>query len=219
MELEGVQGRTLFPTLQQGPWWPIARFAESTVEPSAAARDPHPHEQEEAVNYLLDGELTYAGEAGESLRLGEGAVALLTAVRPHTHDLYPTGLRRTRWLSLVVALSPGTAEPAHVLRRADASPLEAVAAGVERRNLVGPRAPIQATSELEVVEVRLAPGASTELEVGAGRRLVAYVHDGAGTVRGLPAAWGSGVLAESLRRLELASSSGMRVTVATVPSP
>lgn len=219
MEIDGVQGRTLFPTLQQGPWWPIVRFAESTVLPSAAARDPHPHELEEVVNYLLAGELTYAGEAGASLRLGEGAVTLLTAVRPHTHDLYPTGDRQARWLSIVVKLSTGAPEPPSVLRRSDASPAATPVAGVERWDLVGPPASLRATSGLEVVELRLARGASTELKIGAGRRVVAYVHDGGGTIRGAAVESGSGVLAECLGRLELSSSTGMGVTVATVPSP
>lgn len=219
MQLDGVLGGTLFPSLQQGPWWPIERFAESTVDPRSATRDPHPHEREEVVNYVLAGELAHADGTGATTPLHEGSVSVLTAVRSISHDLYPTGDRPARWISLVVHLADREAGTPAPFRLTNAPPVDTIAPGVTRKRLVGPGTEVDTVSALELSDVDVAAAASVQLDMDALRRLVVYVRDGTGTVLGTPVQPGTGLLTEGLRRVPVESAKGMNLILATIPAP
>lgn len=219
MELDGVAGRTVFPTPDQGPWLPLERFAESRAVGRRVSSDPHPHRLEEVVNYVLSGRMIRTGGGEPEAELGAGTVSRLTAHGSVTHDVYPAPGSEARWISIVTRLPSVAPSPAPPSRDVGLPRVHRLSGGVGRKNLVGPKATLPSLAGLEAVDLTIPPGRSFRVSVGTALRAVVYAVGGSGSVQGRPIAEGAGLLAEDLEALELKADSEFRVILATVPSP
>src|SRR5437870_2087266 len=99
----------LFPSREQAPWLPFERFAE-TMTTSRTKLGRHPHQAEEVVIYLVEGEVDHVDGSGRREALTAGSVAVLTAHEEISHDMEMLKGKRARWLSVVVRL-PWHTEP------------------------------------------------------------------------------------------------------------
>lgn len=217
VSLAGVEGSVLFPTLQQGPWLPLERLAESTTteEPES---DPHSHEKEEVVNYVLKGSATYIDEAGGKHELPEGSVAVLSSFEPTRHDLIPRNGVVTRWVSLVVRLSRPRPEEMPLLQFTHAVSRSPVSDRLRWLRIVGGGAPAASSVGLEMAHLTFLKPDRLDVPIDVGRRVVAYALEGAPQVANTSVASGSGMLAEGLSAFRVDGKVGDQVALISVPS-
>jgi redox-sensitive bicupin YhaK (pirin superfamily) len=202
--------------MQQGPWLPLERFAES-VASGEPVSDPHAHEKEEVVNYVLDGSATYLDGTGTKHEMRPGMVAVLSSLEPSRHDLIP-GKGVARWLSLVVRLSqPRSAEwtplqiaPA-VLRRPTSSRLRWL-------SVLGGDAPASSSVGVELAHLTFLATDRMVLEVPSGVRVVAYVLEGTPQIGGWPVVRGSGLLAQGSESFQIDGKDRDQVAFVLAPS-
>ncbi len=220
MILEDVQGRVLFPTPTRGPWLPFVRFAETLTTGGGFDPEGHSHQQEEVLNYLLEGEVEYEDDGGRRSVLGEGTVALLTARKEAHHNLVPKGSQRARWLSVVVRYQSKRG-PAHLVQVAAGSPAVPAAQGISQepveRHLVGPESPVASACGLKVLEVEFRKPGRCICPVGQEQRAIVYVIDGTAFMDNQLIGAGAGVLLEDATDIALRAETKTRVLLASVP--
>lgn len=217
VSLAGVEGSVLFPTMQQGPWLPLERLAESraTEEPES---DPHWHEKEEVVNYVLQGTATYIDDAGGEHRMSKGMVAVLSSFEPSRHDLIPRAGEATRWVSLVTRLShPGPGE-LPLLQIAPAAPRSPTSDRLSWLCIVGGCASAASSVGLEMAHLTFWKPDGLDLRVPLGFRVVAYVLEGAPQIANRSMAPGNGLLAEGPSSCRIDGTAGDQVTFILVPA-
>ncbi|HEV2165976.1 MAG TPA: hypothetical protein VGS23_03195 [Thermoplasmata archaeon] len=219
IDLDGMAGRVLFPSLEQGPWLPVERFAESRAVGEPASPDPHPHRQEEVVNYVLSGRMRRTGPGIPEARLEAGSVSRLTARGTLTHDVQPSPGSAARWISIMTRLPPETPPGPPPFEETGTARAVELDEGVRRANLVGAQSPLPSLAGLELADLTIPRGSTYRAQVGAYRRTVVYVVDGSGVVETRPMAAGAGLLAENLDELRFRADSDYRVLLATVPTP
>jgi redox-sensitive bicupin YhaK (pirin superfamily) len=217
MELEDVSGKVLFPTPTQGPWTPFLRFAETVTTGGGRDAEGHSHRREEVVNYVLEGRVEYEDDAGRRSPLEAGTVVLLTAREEARHNLVPRDALRTRWVSAIVRCSPTAGGPPHRVQWAAGVATPQGGDGVVERRLVGPQAPVVASSGLECRELAFPSGGACVCAVGGERRAVAYVLDGKARIGDQLVEAGSGALVENTNELSFEADAGARVFLASVP--
>ncbi len=214
--LVGMEGRVLFPTLQQGPWLPLERFAESrtTGEPKA---DPHSHERQEIVNYLLEGEATYFDDSGSEREITAGTVILLSSFDSSRHDLVAKNGVLSRYVATVVELPhpiPPGSPPLQILR---AVPRRPHSDRLRWLSLVGSGAPAVSSVGLEMSHLAFLKPDRVDLRVPPGVRVVAYGLEGSPKVEGHPLAPGDGILAEGASSVRVDGIEGDQAVIVQVP--
>lgn len=217
VSLAGVEGRVLFPTLQQGPWLPLERLAESlTTEESES--DPHSHEKEEVVNYVLEGAATYIDGGGGKHEMSAGMVAVLSSYEPSRHDLTPRSGAGTRWVSLVARLSHPKPPELPLLQITHAVPRSPPSDRLQWWWVVGGGAPAGSSVGLEMAHLTFLKTDRMDLDIPSGLRVVAYVLEGAPQIEGHPMVPGNGLLAEGSSSFRIDGTEGDQVTFILVPS-
>jgi redox-sensitive bicupin YhaK (pirin superfamily) len=217
MELDGEVGRTLFPTPSQGPWWPFAALVDCSVT-GAEDPSPHPHRDEEAVNYVVQGELTHEDEPGKVTSMPAGTVAVLTTRAEQLHDIGPRGKGPSRWVALKLRLPSDAPVPRETVRFGTGVEASARSKGVAERRLVGPGTGVSSGAGLQVSDLRLGRVAKTTVRVGPGRRAVAYVLAGSGRIGGQAVAEHEGVLSEGMSSLPVEAGAELRILFASAPA-
>jgi redox-sensitive bicupin YhaK (pirin superfamily) len=218
IDLEDVSGRVLFPTPMQGPWLPFQRFADTITRGSGDDPEGHTHLGEEVLNYVVAGRVDYEDNTGHRSVLEAGSFELLTAREETRHKLTgQAGARGTRWLSVVVRCRPTPEGPSH--RFQVVTRLTAIQSGdaTVGRLLVGPDAPAESGAELECTDIEFRREGNCTYPVGAGRRVVAYVYEGSGSIEGQLIDSGIGALMENTRRFSIQARAGTRVLLASAP--
>jgi len=149
---------------------------------------PHPHIGLATVSYLIEGEIVHRDSLGSVVAIRPGAVNWMTAGRGITHsERSPDALRAAGprlwglqfWVALPLALEQ--CPPAFAHHGADTIPqLQRPGASVRvvLGEAFGARSPVALTSPMFLLDVRLEPGASIELEIDHAER-AAYVLEGA----------------------------------------
>src|SRR5437879_11690850 len=139
IDASDVTTRLLFPTSQQAPSSPFARFAE-TIATARKKEGLHSHNAEEVVVYVLARYVDHESDGGQPATLTQGSVLVLTAHEPIRHGLVMQKGRSARWMSIVLRL-PSHAErtPASVQLKTAGDPIEA-ADGTVQRPIVGSHA-------------------------------------------------------------------------------
>jgi redox-sensitive bicupin YhaK (pirin superfamily) len=218
-ELDDPSTRLLMPTAEQGPFLPFDRFAE-TVATGRESPGRHPHLAEEVVAYVLEGSIRHEEGEGPSTVLRPGSVLVLTAHEEIRHALSMesgTDDGGARWLSLVLRIPWHTEQPPTSLQIKDAGDASADLGGTIRRPVVGPRARADSSLGLECTDIEFTRESDIRLEVGTGRRGVAYVVRGMGTIEKHPVGMGQGALLDNVGIVTITGSPGFRVFVASVP--
>jgi quercetin 2,3-dioxygenase len=210
--------RLLFPTRDQAAWIPFERFAESmTTSRSRLGR--HPHQAEEVVMYMLEGEVQHLDNSGRSETLTPGSSVVLTAHEEFYHELVTVTGKRARWLSIVVRLPWHTEAPPTSLQVKGPPDATEAADGTIQRPVVGPLARADAASGLQVLDLEFAKAGTGFFRVGRDRRAVAYVLGGSGSINETPVGPGSGILLADASGVAIHGTSGYRVILASIAAP
>jgi redox-sensitive bicupin YhaK (pirin superfamily) len=218
IEMDGVLGRVLFPSPLQGPWLPMEELAESRMTVGGAG-DPHTHESQEVVNYVLEGKVIHRDHLGASRELPTGSVARLSTRTARRHDLLAVPGTRTRWISLTARLPEDAADPTHPFDYATTEPLPTDRSGLVLVPVVGKGSGTASYCRLEASVLRFTSAEPTSVPVDAQRRTVTYVLDGAVTVNRVEVPAGAGLLTEGIEKLEFIPVPGSRAFLATIPIP
>ncbi len=208
----------LFPNRDQGPWLPFERFAE-TMTTSRTKLGRHPHQAEEVVIYLVEGEVDHMDGSGRRDPLPVGSVAVLTAHEEISHDLEMRKGKRARWLSVVIRLPWHTEPPPTSVQIKTAGDGTEGSDGTVQKAVVGPLARADASSGLECTDIEFARKANSFFRLGRDRRAVAYVLNGSGMIDDVPIKSGSGALLENMSAVAIGGSPGYRIVLASVPVP
>ncbi|MGA7860972.1 MAG: pirin family protein [Thermoplasmata archaeon] len=218
IDLDDVSGRVLFPSPLQGPWLPFQRFADTITTGGGDDTEGHTHQEEEVLNYVIEGRVDYEDDAGHRSVLEPGSVELLTAREETSHKLM--GLKpgpRTRWVSVVVRCPPSIGASAHRFQVASGpAPIQSGKAALVRF-LVGPDAPVASGCGLECIEIGFRTHGRCVCPVGPQRRAVAYVFDGSGSLDNQLLEVGVGALMENVTQVTIQAKSGTRLLLASVP--
>lgn len=156
---------------------------------------------------------------GEHVPLGPGSLIVLSAHEEVRHALSMEKGRTARWLSIVVRLPWHTEPPATSLQVLTPERPAAGADGTVRTPLIGASGPARTSSGLELVDIEFAKRGNAFVRVGGGRRGVAYVLGGTGSIEGEGMEPGQGALLENMTGASLEGSAGFRVALASVPRP
>lgn len=210
--------RLLFPTRDQAAWMPFERFAESMTT-SRTRFGRHPHQAEEVVMYMLDGELQHLDNSGRSEMLTPGSSVVLTAHEEFSHELVTVKGKRARWLSIVVRLPWHTEAPPTSLQIRGPPDVTETSDGTVRRPVVGPLARADAISGLQVLDLEFARAGTGFFRIGQDRQAVAYVLGGSGSINETPVDPGSGILLADASGVAIHGTPGYRVVLASVPAP
>ncbi len=165
IDLDGVLGRVLFPSPLQGAWLPFEALAESRVD-GGGTSDPHAHELEEVVNYVLEGTVIHRDHAGASRELPNGSVARLSTRSARRHDILATVGTRARWISLSVRLPRDIAEPAHPFEYATPHPRRPDDSGLIVVPLVGEGSGTDSSGDLVAFDLQFTSERTSEIPVG-----------------------------------------------------
>jgi len=94
IDLEGVAGRVLFPSVHQGPWPRSKRFAESEGRGSSEP-ELHEHQLEADLNYVLAGTAFRTNGRGQDVEVPAGLDLSHLAFRgPYAFEVSPSGGHR-----------------------------------------------------------------------------------------------------------------------------
>ena len=208
----------LFPSQGHGPWLPFERFAE-TMTTSRTKLGRHPHQAEEVVIYLVEGEVDHVDGSGRREALTAGSVAVLTAHEEISHDMEMLKGKRARWLSVVVRLPWHTEPPPTTVQIKTAGDAKEGSDGTVQKPVVGPLARADASSGLECTDIEFARTATGFFRIGHNRRAVAYVLEGSGMIDDVPIKSGSGALLENMSAVAIGGAPGYRIVLASVPIP
>ena len=217
IDLGDVSARVLFPTPEQGPWTPFARFADTTL---ARHDDPgaHPHRDEEVLTYVIEGNVREEEEGGRRASLEPDSIVLLAAVGNEvSHKLLLGDGDRARWLSIVLSLRAAAGATPRTWQRAKVAPPVQTPDGMVERRIVSAEGPLHSAVGLECHEIELPSDRSCVCPIGSGRRGVAYPVAGAGDVDGRPVSEGVGALVEGVSSVVLRGCKGSRFLLATAP--
>lgn len=208
----------LFPNRDQGPWLPFERFSE-TMTTARTKLGRHPHQTQEVLIYMVEGEVDHVDGSGKREALTPGSVAVLTAHEEISHDLEMLRGKRARWLSVVIRMPWHTEPPPTKVQIKTAGAATEQSDGTVQKPVVGPLARADASSGLECTDIEFARNATAFFRIGRGRRAVAYVLSGSGMVDDVPIKSGSGALLENTSAVAIGGSPGYRIVLATVPVP
>jgi redox-sensitive bicupin YhaK (pirin superfamily) len=209
----------LLPTVDQGPFLPFDRFAE-TVATRRVQEGLHPHLAEEVVAYVLDGYVHHEDGSGNHTVLNPGSVLVVTAHEEIRHALtmQPSQEgRNARWLSLVLRLPWHTEAPPTTLQIKEAGDPTEELDGTERRPVVGPLARAEAFLGLECTDIEFNRESSASVVIDPRRRGIAYAFQGAGTIEKNRIEAGQGALFDHVAKLTVHGARGFRMFLATVP--
>jgi len=218
-DLSDPTSHLLMPTVEQGPFLPFDRFAE-TVAAKRMQVGLHPHLAEEVISYVLDGYVHHEDGSGTHTVLNPGSVLVVTAHEEVRHELtmQPSQEGRTaRWLSLVLRLPWHTEAPPTSIQIKDAGDATESLDGTVRRPVVGPLARAETFMGLECTDITFAREASVSFPIDRDRRGVVYVVHGSGLIEKTQVERGRGALFEHITRLTIQGSPGFRAFLATVP--
>ena len=215
MQMDGTEGRTLFPSTEFSHWPPFETLAERTMVGSGAP-DPHPHTDQEVVNYVLSGTLLIYDETHRCTEVPTGSVSLLDTRRMQVHDVNPASGTTAHWLALVLHLPPGTAEPKRAHQIAPAAPLASLPSGVEGSSVVGLPGRVLSILGLEMWDVRFRESSEVVLPVPENRTALVYVLEGGARAADRDLPRGGGLQAEGLPKLPVQGEPGSRLMYASV---
>jgi len=207
------------PTVEQGPFLPFERFAE-TLATTRTQLGLHPHQADEVVTYVLDGLVHHEDGSGTHTVLAPGSVLVVTAHTEIRHDLtmQPSQQgRNAKWLSIVLRLPWHTEAPPNALQVKDAGDAVEAPDGLMRRPVTGPLARAETLMGLECTDIEFAREAEASFSIARKRRGVAYVLRGSGMIEKSGVEMGQGALFENVTRLSMRGSPDFRVFLATVP--
>jgi redox-sensitive bicupin YhaK (pirin superfamily) len=218
-DLDEPTSHLLMPTVEQGPFLPFERFAE-TLATRRTQLGLHPHRAEEVVTYVLDGYVHHEDGSGTHTVLAPRSVLVVTAHTEIRHDLMmqPSQQgRNAKWLSIVLRLPWHTEAPPNALQVKDAGDVVEAPDGLMRRPVTGPLARAETFMGLECTDIEFAGEAEASFSIARKRRGVAYVLRGSGMIEKNGVEMGQGALFENVTRLSIRGSPGFRVFLATVP--
>jgi redox-sensitive bicupin YhaK (pirin superfamily) len=190
VRLTRVIGTSQLPDLD--PFLMLDEFGTDRPEDYIAGFPDHPHRGFETVTYMLDGRMRHRDNHGNEGVLVPGSVQWMTAGRGIVHSEMPEQVEgRMRGFQLWINLPARDkmTAPRYQEYAPDAIPVARPAEGVVLKVIAGEaggtRGPIaQPATDPLYVDVHLAAGAGTTLDVPAGHRAFAYVYDGAIRVAG-----------------------------------
>jgi redox-sensitive bicupin YhaK (pirin superfamily) len=214
------ESRLLMPTREEGPFLPFERFAE-TFAKSRTEIGFHPHEAQEVIAYILEGYVHHEDATGHHADLSTGSVLVVTAHQEIRHrlTLQPRSEdHKARWLSIVLRLPWHTEPPMTSIQIKEAGDAAETHDGTIRRPVVGPLARADSAMGLECTDVSFTEQADVSFQVGRGRRGVAYVLEGSGSVEKAEVGNGQGVLFENITRFAVHGLPGFRLFLASVPT-
>ena len=220
-DLSDPTARLLMPTVDQGPFLPFERFAE-TLATRRMQEGLHPHLAEEVVTYVLDGYVHHEDATGNHTVLSPGSVLVVTAHTEIRHDLtmQPSQQgRNARWLSIVLRLPWHTEAPQNSLQVKDAGDAMESSDGTIQRPVTGPLARAETFLGLECTDIEFAREADASFSIRRGRRGVVYVLRGSGMIEKNSVQAGQGAVFENVGRLTIHGSPDFRAFLATVPVP
>src|SRR5438445_10531705 len=183
-DLDEPKSHLLMPTVEQGPFLPFERFAE-TLATRRTQLGLHPHRAEEAVTYVLDGYVHHEDGSGSHTVLAPGSVIVVTAHTEIRHDLtmQPSQQgRNAKWLSIVLRLPWHTEAPPNALQVRDAGDAVETPDGTMRRPVTGPLARAETFMRLACTDIEFDREAEASFSIARKRRGVAYVLRGSGMI-------------------------------------
>lgn len=215
LQMDGTEGRTLFPSTEFSHWPPFENLTETTMVGSGAP-DPHPHADQEVVNYVLSGTLLVYDETRGCTEVPTGSVSLLETRRPQVHDVNPKPGTTAHWIALVLRLPPGTAEPKRAYQTAPTTVLTNLAPGVEGVSVVGPPGRVLSILGFEMWDVRFREASEVVFPIGEDRTALVYVLEGRTRAADRDLPRGGGLQVEGLSKLTARGEPGSRVMYASV---
>jgi redox-sensitive bicupin YhaK (pirin superfamily) len=120
-------------------------------------------------------------------------------------------------LSIVLRLPWHTEPPPTSIQIKDAGDATDSLDGTVRRPVMGPLARAETFLQLECTDIDFMREADVSIPIERGRRGIAYVLRGSGTIEKKPVEMGHGALFENVSKVALYGSPGLRVFLATVP--
>ena len=216
--------RIVSPETGLDPFLLLDEFDSSDADDYQAGFPSHPHRGFETVTYMIDGHMLHEDHLGNRGDLEPGAVQWMSAGRGIIHSEMPQQIAgRMRgfqlWINLPAAdkMTPAAyqdLEPERMPRVDLPGGQVTIVAGTFRSADLGPvTGPIDggATAPL-YFDLALGAGASSEIEVPAGHRVLAYVFEGAALIAGERIGKGAmAVLGEGTRVHVAAGEDGARV--------
>lgn len=215
-QLDGVDGRTLFPSPDFTYWPPFERFAEA-VGMAVEAPDLHAHRREEVVMYVLSGRLGEHDEGQPVSEIPAGSVRLLATGPETVHDTSPATGGRTHWVSLVIRRLDDVRDPTPARQSSPVVPWAAAPPGLAGSAVVGPGSSVRSPSGLRLFDVRFPDVREAELPVGPAADALVYVLEGRAQVEGRELAAGAGLLSSGWETLRTRGAGGTRLIFAAVP--
>jgi quercetin 2,3-dioxygenase len=218
---ESTVVRRLLPNLGRrlvGPWCFLDHYGPDDI----ADRDgmgvpPHPHIGLQTVSWLLDGQIHHCDSLGNDQLIRPGELGLMTAGHGIAHAEH-SPLEHSAWLhgaQLWVALPSGTRDTAPGWEHHPQLPVitdSGLSATVIIGELAGQRSPGRSYWPIVGVDVRLAPGTTTQLPIESDFEHAVCVLSGTAEVDGAPMASGSLLYLGCRRRdLQLRSDDGARL--------
>jgi redox-sensitive bicupin YhaK (pirin superfamily) len=218
--------RVVSPETGLDPFLLLDEFDSSDADDYLAGFPTHPHRGFETVTYMLDGHMLHEDHLGNRGDLEPGAVQWMTAGRGIIHSEMPQQIAgRMRgfqlWINLPAAdkMKPAAyqdLEPERMPRIDIPGGQVTVVAGTFRSADAGPvTGPIDGgATQPMYFDLALGAAASSEIDVPAGHRLLAYVFEGEADIagerigKGMMAVLGDGTAAHIV-----AGAGGARVLV------
>jgi len=168
------------------PFLLLDEFRSDQADDYLAGFPNHPHRGFETVTYMLAGRMRHGDNQGNSGLLTAGSVQWMTAGRGIVHSEMPEQEDGLMWgfqLWVNLPAKDKMTAPRYQDIAPERIPEVELANGVKARVIAGQAGgatgPVQADATAAVyLDLRLAPGAQTEIELPAGHNAFAYVYEG-----------------------------------------
>jgi len=162
----------------------------------------HPHRGFEATTWIFSGGMRHKDNLGNEGTVHAGGAQRFTAGGGITHSEMPDGEAAgiQLWINLPQRLK--RMDAAYQQVEADALPCEQ-AEGVVLTHIVGKRGPIRLHTDVEFLQIDLAPGSTLQRDVPIGWRGMVYIVLGQVVVNGEPLHAGQAAFVEAEEALHL----------------
>ena len=206
------------------PWLMLDEFYSDDPKDYLAGFPNHPHRGFETITYMLDGHMRHEDSSGNRGDLGPGDVQWMRAARGIIHSEMPQQTEgRMRGFQLWLNLPAGEKMKPAAYRDIKAGEIPEVAGAAGARvkviagEFAGKAGPIHSRStEPQLLDVHLPPGAALEIPVKAGHNAFVYVYEGEARVgedaKEVPQR-AAGLLSDGLALRLLAGAAGARLLV------
>ena len=170
----------------------------------------HPHRGFEAITYLFDGGMHHTDNLGNKGVVHAGGAQRFTAGQGMVHSEFPDGRAHgiQLWINLPQRLK--SIEPAYQQLQADMIP-ESCQDGITIRTIAGKSGAISLHTDIEYLDVHMAPGGYLQRSIAAAARGFVYMVSGEAEINANQLKAGQAALLDGLTQLNIRNNTEARL--------